>query len=84
MEDAMRTLQNDVTTEPVELIDAELDVVGAGGPPTLRGQGAYGTAYEASGGSSTHSNDGLDTAFENTWPHPIKVGAGRVTAGFVN
>ena len=67
------------------LTEKELEQVSGGsGPPSLLGEGAFGTAFVASGGSSTASNDGIDRASTQTFGHlpgaPL-VGAGKITAG---
>jgi lactobin A/cerein 7B family class IIb bacteriocin len=66
------------------LTQKELEQVSGGGRPSVVGEGAYGTAYVASGGSSAASNDGIDRASTQSFPHlpgaPL-VGAGKITAG---
>jgi len=65
-----------------QMNDAEMDKVTAAGAPSLIGQGAFGTGYEASNHNSAHSDDGINTANSNAnVPGAQGVGAGRLTAG---
>jgi bacteriocin-like protein len=66
------------------LTEKELEQVSGGsGPPSLLGEGAFGTAFVASGGKSTASDDGLNKAASHTSgliPGNFP-GAGKITAG---